>query len=78
MEPRCFLCGKTVKELAEEELKERYNVKSVNITLSDEFSFPYQLCNTCEEFLRLAIPQILQDEGIISFDSQKDKYIVTK
>lgn len=78
MEPRCSLCGKTVKELAEEEL-EGYSPsrKSLKITLSDEVAYPYLLCEACEELLRYAIPNILEDIGIIKFDEKKDRYILT-
>lgn len=78
MEPQCFLCGKTVKELAEEELEGRHNIKEISITLSSELAFPYELCDTCDDFLRLIIPKILEAEGIIKFDEKADKYVTIK
>lgn len=78
MEPRCSLCGKTVKELAGEELGQiSLGRKSLNINLKSEICSPYDLCDVCEDFLRLVIPRILEAEGIIKFDETKDKYILT-
>jgi len=78
MERRCSLCGKTIKELAVEELQGTYNGKAINISLSSELCYPYEICNGCEDFLRLLVPKILEVEGIIHFDEKADKYKITK
>lgn len=77
MEPTCALCQKTVKQIAEEELSEgfSYTRKSLKVSLSDELCYPYLLCDTCEDFLRLLIPKIMEAKGIIKFDEKKDKWV---
>lgn len=75
MEPTCILCGETVKQIAEEELKGvSYDRKSINIHLSDDLAFPYLLCGTCEDFLGIVIPAVLEKEGILKFDEKKGEY----
>lgn len=77
MESRCSLCGKTVKELAEEELEGRSNIKAINISLDSELCYPYELCDGCKDFLLSVIPKVLEHEGIIEFDQKADKYRLT-
>lgn len=77
MEPQCFLCRKTVKEIAEEELAGiSIGRKSINVRLDDSLCYPYLLCNSCEDFLRLLIPKMLEAEGIIEFDGKLERYVV--
>jgi len=79
MEPRCSLCNKTIKQLAEEELNQSFfDRKSLNIRLDSELAYPYLLCGDCEDFLRAVIPKVLEAEGIIQFDEKKEKYTLTK
>ena len=78
MEPRCSLCGKTVEELVEEELKSTfYNRKGISIELSNKLCYPYEICGGCEDFIRVIVPKILEAEGIIKFDEEKSKYTLT-
>lgn len=75
MEKRCSLCGKTVRELAEQELKEQsYSMNSINISIDDELGYPYSLCDGCKDFLLLVVPEILEKQGVIKFNEKKDKY----
>jgi len=78
MEPRCYLCGKTVKELAEEELKSAHNTTKINISLESEISYPYELCGNCSDFLLLTVPKIVELAGAIRFDEKQDRYVAIK
>lgn len=79
MERRCQLCGKTVEELATEELKQSVlDRQSLCINLKSDLCYPYDLCGGCEDFLRVVVPHILEAEGIIEFDVEKDKYTLKK
>jgi len=79
MERRCQLCGKTVEELAMEELKQPIlDRQSLRINLKSDLCYPYDLCEGCEDFLRLIIPKALEAEGIIKFDTEKDEYTFKK
>jgi len=76
MDKRCFLCKRTVEEIAEERLSCISQPKELHITLNDKFVSPYYLCDECEDFLRAAIPQVLVAEELIRFDETQGKYIL--
>lgn len=78
MEARCSLCGKTVKELAEDELRERSDINAINISVRDGLGYPYSLCSGCEDFLMTVIPSILVELGVIRFDEKAEKYVLVK
>lgn len=67
MEKRCFLCRRTIGEIAKERLSGVSQPSELRATLNDKFVFPYYLCDECEEFLRAAIPQALVAEKLIRF-----------
>lgn len=77
MESQCCLCQKTLRELVEEELAGLSSRTEVSHKLSNDLAYPYLLCDTCEDFLQLVVPKILEVEGIIRFDEKKDKYVLT-
>jgi len=78
METRCSLCHRSVEEIAKEAIENmHYNTNSINVSITEKLVPFYPLCDECEEFLRSAIPAILEDMGVVSFDEEKEIYILT-
>lgn len=75
METRCYLCGKSIRELVEEETRGSQPLTELHISIDTEISFPYHLCETCKEFLSIVIPQVLVGEKVLKYDKTKEKYI---
>lgn len=76
MDTKCFLCNRSIREIAEERLSGISGPRELRITLNDRFVFPYYLCDECEDFLQAAIPQVLVGMGLIKLDEPKDKYVL--
>lgn len=66
---KCSICGKTVKDLAEE----TPNVRT--ITLESKRCAPSNYCEDCEQALHWAICRELEEFGLVKFDEEKGEFV---
>ena len=69
---RCSVCGKSVKDLAEEALS------PTKISIESELFHPFNVCEDCEAFLKFAISRVLEELGFVKIDEESGEFVRIK
>ena len=82
MDLRCYLCRRSLEEIFNEEKPGGHLTEGImqriawQGEISTALSPEYPLCDRCKAFLRVIIPLVLSEEGIIKWDDKTEKWVL--